>query len=553
MDIEEIYRQIEDGSMTVDKINDMDLSHLKGIDASHIDDRSAYYNTFQMALKISINSLYGALANAYFLLFNRDVAASITGNGRIFIQGLANYVNDKLKKMLGTNTNFVVYGDNDSVVGDTIIETEKFGKIKIENYYDYIDGSIEEKDPINFIKHIFDEDRTLSVTENGELRPNRINYVMKHQVKKRMFKITVNDSEVIVTEDHSVMVKREGKIIEVKPDEIKKDDFLITLNSPNILKEIEFTQDFVVEDLGDRLEWVYDIEVENDHNFFGNDICVHNSVYFTLDKLVEKLSATENPEILEKLISFDRKYLNIWVQEYIDIYSDTFNTFNKKPIGAKLEKIADKGMFVAKKKYALRAVWDEGSILLDNPKLAVTGLEIVRSSTPMFCRTHLKNMVNVILDNDAKTTISAISGIEDEFFEASFSDISRVSGIGTLEYEGRIGKYTRVNENGKTLTAPMNVRSAMNFNNFIDGKPELSKYPKIIDSDKIKYVFLKGRNPLGDDAIAYLDEDFLVDSGLDKYVDRERMWEDFFIAPLKIMLEAVGYELTQNFELDEWL
>jgi DNA polymerase elongation subunit (family B) len=388
MTLEQIYEKIEDGSMTVDEINNMDLTHLKGSDTSHIESRSAYWDTYQLALKISMNSLYGALANTYFLLFNRDVAASITGNGRIFIQGLANYINDKLRRVLNTNINFVVYGDTDSV-------------------------------------------------------------------------------------------------------------------------------------------------------------------YFTLDELVKKFEKEDNHEILNKLINFDHKYLDKWVQEYIDLYSDNFNAFNSEPIGAKLEKIADKGMFVAKKKYALRAIWDEGSILVDDPYLAVTGLEIVRSSTPTFCRKYLKEMVNIILDNDAKTTIEKLGALEQLFYEAPLSDIARVSGIGSLDYEGHIGRYTKW-KNDKTLTAPMNVRAAMNFNLFVE-TTGLTKYPQILVSDKIKYIFLKKPNILGDDVIAFLDEDFIEDSGLSKYVDKERMWTDFFIAPMKIMLEAVGYDLNQNFDMEEWL
>ena len=40
-----------------------------------------------------------------------------------------------------------------------------------------------------------------------------------------------------------------------------------------------FTSDFDVEDLGYEDVSVYDIEVEDNHNFFGNKICVHNSIY----------------------------------------------------------------------------------------------------------------------------------------------------------------------------------------------------------------------------------------------------------------------------------
>ena len=36
------------------------------------------------------------------------------------------------------------------------------------------------------------------------------------------------------------------------------------------------TEDFIVEDLGIQEQWVYDIEVEDNHNFFANCVLVHN-------------------------------------------------------------------------------------------------------------------------------------------------------------------------------------------------------------------------------------------------------------------------------------
>ena len=50
---------------------------------------------------------------------------------------------------------------------------------------------------------------------------------MKHKVKKEMFKIKVNGKEVICTEDHSVMVERNGEVIEVSPRDILSTDRLV--------------------------------------------------------------------------------------------------------------------------------------------------------------------------------------------------------------------------------------------------------------------------------------------------------------------------------------
>lgn len=73
------------------------------------------YHTKQLVSKVQINSLYGALANVHFPLFNEDMAAAITGNGRYFIQKLANKIEQTLQQMLPQEKPYVISGDTDSI------------------------------------------------------------------------------------------------------------------------------------------------------------------------------------------------------------------------------------------------------------------------------------------------------------------------------------------------------------------------------------------------------------------------------------------------------
>ena len=50
---------------------------------------------------------------------------------------------------------------------------------------------------------------------------------MKHKVKKKLYKIKVNGKEIICTEDHSVIIKRNGKFLDIKPKDIKVGDKII--------------------------------------------------------------------------------------------------------------------------------------------------------------------------------------------------------------------------------------------------------------------------------------------------------------------------------------
>ena len=76
--------------------------------------KESLYNTRQLVEKTLINSLYGALANRYFPLFNEDMAAAITGNGRYFIRKMSNYIEDALQKLLPQEKPYIVYNDTDS-------------------------------------------------------------------------------------------------------------------------------------------------------------------------------------------------------------------------------------------------------------------------------------------------------------------------------------------------------------------------------------------------------------------------------------------------------
>lgn len=188
------------------------------------------WNTKQMTLKIQINSLYGSLANSHFSLFNEQMAAAITGNGRYFIQKLSNYIEEKLQSILPSSKKYILYNDTDSCVGSTIIETNN-GKIKIEDLYKNLSGTIEVRSSDNFIKHVKTPIKAASVNNELELQYNNIKYVMKHKVKKRMYKIKCNGDDLIITEDHSMIVLRDETLIEIKPKDVKKTDKLIKINS----------------------------------------------------------------------------------------------------------------------------------------------------------------------------------------------------------------------------------------------------------------------------------------------------------------------------------
>lgn len=187
----------------------------------------------QYSYKIQINSAYGALGAAFFPAGDTDVAASITATGKATVKKSYEIAKQFAVEQGVTPekaTSVVVGGDTDSVVGDTIINVN--GKpITIADYYNSITPNYIKCDDINknYIKRVDNGDVALAY-DNGIVQ-NKIKHVMKHTVKKRMYKIKCNGKEVIMTEDHSIIVNRNGKNISISPKDILKTDTLIIQNN----------------------------------------------------------------------------------------------------------------------------------------------------------------------------------------------------------------------------------------------------------------------------------------------------------------------------------
>ena len=74
------------------------------------------YNNIQMAKKISLNSVYGAIGNAYFRYYDLLIAEAITTSGQLSIRWIERAVNQYLNKLLKTdNKDYVIASDTDSV------------------------------------------------------------------------------------------------------------------------------------------------------------------------------------------------------------------------------------------------------------------------------------------------------------------------------------------------------------------------------------------------------------------------------------------------------
>lgn len=212
-------------------------------EAAGNEELTEYYDSMQMVRKILINSMYGVLSNKFFHFYDNDNASVITWGGRELIQFLSQSANKYLKDFLPTTISKIFADlkvdsskiseksvcviDTDSVVGDTKLKTS-LGEIEIQKLYDMVSRYATEHSESNFTAPITG---VKSLTFDGaKLSYKPIKYIKKHLVKKRMFRITVCGKSVIVTEDHSIVIIRDGEQMSINPTKIKKGDFVIYVN-----------------------------------------------------------------------------------------------------------------------------------------------------------------------------------------------------------------------------------------------------------------------------------------------------------------------------------
>ena len=114
-------------------------------------------NNLQMAMKILLNSAYGAMGNSWFRYFDMRIAEGITISGQLSIRWIANKLNEYFNKITGDQKDRVVLIDTDSVVltledlvekvaaGKTDVQKIKFmDKVAEDKIQPFIDKSYQE-------------------------------------------------------------------------------------------------------------------------------------------------------------------------------------------------------------------------------------------------------------------------------------------------------------------------------------------------------------------------------------------------------------------------
>jgi DNA polymerase elongation subunit (family B) len=269
-----------------------------------------------------------------------------------------------------------------------------------------------------------------------------------------------------------------------------------------------------------------------------------DSIYLNLGDLVDRVYEGREKDATS-IVSFLNKVCEMEFEKYIESSYQTLasyvNAYDQKMF-MKRENIADRGIWTAKKRYILN-VWDSEGVRYEEPKLKMMGIEAVKSSTPAPCRKMIKDALRIMMNGSEDDMIDYIDTCRKEFkklppeeiaFPRTASDVVKYKAHSTIYAKG----------------TPIHIRGALLFNHYVKKHKLDNKYSLIQNGEKIKFCYLKKPNIIHENIISFI-QDFPHEIGLDKYIDHDLQFDKSFLEPLKIILDAIEWnvEKTVNLEL----
>ena len=268
-----------------------------------------------------------------------------------------------------------------------------------------------------------------------------------------------------------------------------------------------------------------------------------DSVYINFGPLVSKVLPDETDK--DKIVTFLNK-VGTHIEKQLESGYDELQTYMKAPRQKMVmarEIIADKAIWTAKKRYIANVLDSEG-VRFAEPKLKLTGIEAVRSSTPQVCKQLITDTIKKIITTTEADVQKHIDDLRQEYMKLSPEEIAFPRGVSDMR------KFADSSSLYKKGT-PIHVRAALLYNKQLDDNNLGYTYERIQSGNKMKFLYMLMPNPIKENVFGFVTV-MPKELDLEQYIDYNTQFVKSFLDPIQIILNAMGWNSEKQYTLEDF-
>lgn len=307
-------------------------------------------------------------------------------------------------------------------------------------------------------------------------------------------------------------------------------------------------------------EFVYDIGMRNEEKpwFFGNNILLHNSCYFSAYPVIkDEIQRGEIVWTKESIVELYNDLAKAVSATFPEFLKDKLNVPVKRSTGviaSSRETVSESGIWIVKKRYAC-LMYDKDGIRLDingKPgKVKAMGLDLKRADTPKFVQEFLSGiLLDTLCDKGENAVIEKIRLFKEQFEnlkpwqQGTPRAVNRLTFYREKEELHAIKKAKGEATGG--ITMPGHVRASLAWNRLREINADQHSV-RIVDGQKIIVCKLKETADNTLTSIAYpVDEVHLPDWFLKLPFDSDEMMLGIVDKKVENLLGVLNWDLSRT-------
>ena len=244
---------------------------------------------------------------------------------------------------------------------------------------------------------------------------------------------------------------------------------------------------------------------------------------------------------LEFIHALDKHRYAGYFKKCLDEHASTYGVENKQDF--ELERISESIISIAKKKYIQHIVYEDGIPYDRLTYIFPKGVELVRSSTPLFARDKIVGIVKYLFEHpdtfNIKELLKLVKNLKKEF------DLCVPDRIDEICMQSSCSKYEDKVLNDKSKLefvsgAHFAVKASAYHNYLLHRNKSLqNKHEFIKSGDKIKYYYCK--NTSMNDIFAYTRGSYPIEMAPE--IDLDTQFEKCILSPINSIIEPLGMPL----------